>query len=33
MIYKYRAKIIKVIDGETIDVDIGVGFFIVLNDQ
>ncbi len=33
MIYKYRAKVIKVIDGDTIDVDIDLGFFTVLHMQ
>jgi micrococcal nuclease len=31
--YEYRAKIIKVIDGDTVDVDIDLGFGISLNNE
>ena len=31
--YEYRAKVIKVIDGDTVDVDIDLGFGIVLSDE
>ena len=31
--YEYRAKIIKVIDGDTVDVDIDLGFGVVLTDE
>jgi len=33
MLYKYRATVVKVIDGDTIDVDIDLGFFTVLHRQ
>jgi len=33
MLYKYRATVIKVVDGDTIDVDIDLGFFTVLHRQ
>ena len=31
--YEYRAKVIKVIDGDTVDVDIDLGFGISLNNE
>ena len=31
--YEYRATIVKVIDGDTVDVDIDLGFGIVLSDE
>jgi len=31
--YEYRVKILKVIDGDTVDVDIDLGFGIVLTDE
>jgi micrococcal nuclease len=31
--YEYRVKIVKVIDGDTVDVDIDLGFGIVLTDE
>ena len=31
--YEYRAKVIKVIDGDTIDVDIDLGFGVILAKQ
>ena len=31
--YEYRCKVIKVIDGDTVDVDIDLGFDIVLKDE
>jgi micrococcal nuclease len=31
--YEYRAKIIKIVDGDTVDVDIDLGFGIVLSDE
>jgi micrococcal nuclease len=31
--YEYRATIIKIIDGDTVDVDIDLGFGIVLSDE
>ena len=31
--YEYRAKIVKVIDGDTVDVDIDLGFGIILSDE
>ena len=31
--YEYRAKIIKVVDGDTVDVDIDLGFGVVLTDE
>ena len=31
--YEYRAKVVKVIDGDTVDVDIDLGFGIVLTDE
>lgn len=33
MMYKYRATVIRVVDGDTIDVDIDLGFFTVLHRQ
>jgi micrococcal nuclease len=33
MLYKYRAIVIRVIDGDTIDVDIDLGFFTVIHKQ
>ena len=33
MLYKYRATVIRVIDGDTIDVDIDLGFFTVIHKQ
>lgn len=31
--YEYRVKILKVVDGDTVDVDIDLGFGIVLSDE
>ena len=31
--YEYRATIVKVVDGDTVDVDIDLGFGIVLKDE
>jgi micrococcal nuclease len=31
--YEYRAKVIKVVDGDTVDVDIDLGFGISLNNE
>jgi len=31
--YEYRAKIIKIVDGDTVDVDIDLGFNVVLKDE
>ena len=31
--YEYRCKVLKVIDGDTVDVDIDLGFGIVLKDE
>lgn len=31
--YEYRCKVIKVVDGDTVDVDIDLGFGIVLTDE
>jgi len=31
--YEYRVKILKVIDGDTVDVDIDLGFGVVLSDE
>ena len=31
--YEYRCKVLKVIDGDTVDVDIDLGFGIVLRDE
>ena len=31
--YEYRCKIVKVVDGDTVDVDIDLGFGIVLSDE
>jgi len=31
--YEYRCKIIKVVDGDTVDVDIDLGFGVWLNDE
>jgi len=31
--YEYRAKVIKVVDGDTVDVDIELGFGVVLADE
>ena len=31
--YEYRATIIKIIDGDTVDVDIDLGFNVVLRDE
>ena len=31
--YEYRCKVIKVIDGDTVDVDIDLGFGIMLRDE
>ena len=31
--YEYKAKVLKVIDGDTVDVDIDLGFGIVLTDE
>jgi len=31
--YRYRAKILKIIDGDTLDVDIDLGFHVILSKQ
>ena len=31
--YQYRAKIVKIIDGDTVDVDIDLGFSVILSKQ
>ena len=31
--YEYRATVVKVIDGDTVDVDIDLGFGIILSDE
>ena len=31
--YEYRATIIKVVDGDTVDVDIDLGFGIIMKDE
>jgi len=31
--YEYRVKVLKVVDGDTVDVDIDLGFGIVLSDE
>jgi micrococcal nuclease len=31
--YEYKAKVVKVIDGDTVDVDIDLGFGVVLTDE
>lgn len=31
--YEYRAKIIKIVDGDTVDVDIDLGFDVILSNQ
>ena len=31
--YEYRCKVLKVVDGDTVDVDIDLGFGIVLTDE
>ena len=31
--YEYRAKVVKVVDGDTVDVDIELGFGVVLADE
>lgn len=31
--YQYRAKILKVIDGDTVDIDLDLGFNIILSNQ
>ena len=31
--YEYKAKILKIVDGDTVDVDIDLGFGIVLTDE
>ena len=31
--YEYRATIIKVVDGDTVDVDIDLGFVIIMKDE
>ena len=31
--YEYRCKVLKVVDGDTVDVDIELGFGIVLTDE
>ena len=31
--YEYRARVLKVIDGDTVDVDIDLGFGVVLTDE
>ena len=31
--YEYRARVIKVIDGDTVDVDIDLGFGVWLKDE
>ena len=31
--YEYRCKILKVVDGDTVDVDIDIGFGVILSDE
>tara|TARA_B100000035_G_scaffold61625_1_gene49717 strand:+ start:25 stop:483 length:459 start_codon:yes stop_codon:yes gene_type:complete len=31
--YEYKAKVVKIVDGDTVDVDIDLGFGIVLTDE
>mgnify|MGYP003322274692 CR=1 FL=1 len=31
--YEYRSKVVKVVDGDTIDVDIDLGFDVILSKQ
>ncbi len=31
--YEYRCKVLRVVDGDTVDVDIDLGFGIVLKDE
>ena len=31
--YQYKAKILKVLDGDTVDIDLDLGFNIVLSNQ
>ena len=31
--YEYKAKVVKIVDGDTVDVDIDLGFGIVLSDE
>ena len=33
MLFRYRAKVAKVVDGDTIDVDIDLGFYTILRNQ
>lgn len=33
MIHKYNATVVKVVDGDTIDVDIDLGFYVILRKQ
>ena len=33
MLYKYRAKVLRIIDGDTMDVDLDLGFDVVLAKQ
>ena len=33
MLFRYRAKVVKVVDGDTIDVDIDLGFYTMLRKQ
>jgi len=33
MLFRYRAKVVKVVDGDTIDVDIDLGFYTILRKQ
>ncbi len=33
MLFRYRAKVVKVVDGDTIDVDIDLGFYTIIRDQ
>ena len=33
MLFRYKARVVKVVDGDTIDVDIDLGFYTVLHNQ
>ena len=33
MLFRYKARVVKVVDGDTIDVDIDLGFYTIIRDQ
>ncbi|MEM9544890.1 MAG: thermonuclease family protein [Bacteroidota bacterium] len=33
MLFRYKAKVVKVVDGDTFDVDLDLGFYIILRKQ